>query len=204
MRIIAVSILLTTMLGAHEIPATLEETGWSLPVEGISVRLLSQKQKYRVGENILLRRELQNVSKQRIVLENLDLLPLIHYPNKHPFGADHGYEWTITYQTPDRISRILWAREQVLRKARTLTLVRPGQVEVVEVVGCTNFRDLERKDEPRRLGVPDLQHVHFLGGESGKYILKAAFQADDDAKARSGGWPGRKLESPAIEIEIVE
>src|SRR5262245_42397178 len=58
-------------------PKKQETGGWSQPVDGLRVRLLAPRTRYRVGDAVRLALELQNVSGSPLVIEEPELWPAV-------------------------------------------------------------------------------------------------------------------------------
>jgi hypothetical protein len=64
-------------------------------------------------------------------------------------------------------------------------------------------------ERPSKRGEPSRQEAHFVGAdEPGVYLLKATFARPDadgvEKAADKGAWSGKRLETPAIRVEMVK
>jgi hypothetical protein len=180
-----------------------DRAAWGEAVVGLKARLLSRKTQYRTGEPVHLTLEIVNVSKETLVIEAPELMPLISYPGSHPYRR-RPYPWVITCEVPGRSVCILWAERETLRRVRELVRLRPGEVYRVEIT-ATSHRAREEKEQERRAGELQRETVSFVGADSpGTYLLRAAFATPGAGrKLGEGMWTGRKLQTPAVRIEVV-
>lgn len=182
------------------------QTGaWSAPVEGVRVRLVSEKGDYKAGEALALRLELQNVTERRLLIHEPQLMPLICPPGDHPYGEGHGFPWIISTEPVGRKIHIHWAKQQVQHAASALRVLAPGATHTVLIRGVAR----ERKDvatRMRREGEPQRETVRFVFGRMpGKYDLRATFRAAAGHQPARGDtfWRARSIATPPITIRIV-
>jgi hypothetical protein len=177
---------------------------WGEPVIGLKARLLSRKAHYRVGEPLLLTLEIVNASKGPLVIEGPELMPLISYPNSHPYAGKRPFPWVITCESPGQMAKICWAARQAAEKKREMTLLGPGEVYRVEIT-ATSRQQGEEKDTERRVGEPQRETVAFIWADTpGTYLLTASFAASEDERKEVAGraWAGRKLQTPAVRVDV--
>jgi hypothetical protein len=176
-----------------------EPGGWSQTVDGLRVRLLAPRTRYRVGETVRLVLEIQNVSDKARAIDEPDLSPSIHDPRSAPAG------WSITSERRAdrdelrRDRRLVWVAKKplsgvtLLGAGRTLRIEIDAGRDVIEKARAAREKDEPRKEE---LYYPD-------ASEPGVYDLRAAFTLGSRKEvAHKGGWPGQPLTTPPVRIEL--
>lgn len=181
---------------------------WSKPVEGLRIRLLSAKEKYRVGESLVLTLEVQNVSKGPLLLETPQVMPVISYPGSNPFGKGT-FPWVITCEVPNAATCILWSRRQALRSASDLNRLAPGETLRLRIDTLPMNKEFEA-DRIRKAGEPVRVQAHFVGTNfPAVYLLRTTFRRGDKEAIRDDGtgprhWTGKLLEAPVVRIEVIK
>jgi hypothetical protein len=196
------------MIPAVRTAAPADKAPWGQPAEGIRVRLLSRETKYKVGEPLVLALEIQNVSKAEVSLKEPHLMPVISYPDNHPYGK-HSYTWVITCEIPGGNPCICWDARQELQRVPSRLRLKPGETYRVAVEGVSLRKEFDPERSGKR-GEPQRDMVHFVGAdEPGVYLLKATFaRRDMGLKQKAGGeegtWSAERLETPEIRVEMVK
>ena len=189
------------------IVATVETPAWSEPVAGLRVRFSSAKDRYKVGEDLGLRLEIQNVSQRALAFTPPEFLPIISAPGEHPFDKNHGIPWVVTAKPIDHAICILWAGKETLRRESTLRSLRPGEIHAVEITGVSGRRKegLAKEKEKSRENEPQRETIDFAYGHfSGRYRLQVEYRdrKKEQRKEQSGSWQGKRLLTAPIEILI--
>jgi len=172
-----------------------EPGGWSKPVDGLRVRLLSPQTRYRVGDAVRLVLEIQNVSGSDLAIEE----PHLHGSISGRAAAG----WSIV---GERDGREGCPREAALEKLlesawHNLEAGRTLRIEIAATGG--EAKELKKEllrdeDEPRR------QDLYFPDGDrAGVYVLRVAFTPERGREVvRRGGWGAKSLVSPPVRIEL--
>src|SRR5262245_27386627 len=174
-----------------------DNQGWSKPVDGLRVRLIAHRTRYRAGESVRLLLEIQNVSGSGMTIEEPDLSPIVSA------SAEAG--WSITYSRLGRADRecekiMRMKRESALRKFAAGATLR---VEITTHAGgmlAEKEKKSDSDEEPRR------QDVFFSQVDTpGVYELRATFSPRErrgEVDVKGGRWGKNSLTSPPVRIEI--
>lgn len=197
-------VLLPALLPAAPAPFVREKKpepgGWSKPVDGIRVRLVAPQTRYRVGEEIRLVLEIQNVSGGTLAIEEPELYPLVSRQ------ATPG--WTITSKREGR-HRAREEEDVLLKRLGALRRLAGGATLRVEITakGGEEMKQQEalaEDEEPRR------QELYFPDGDvPGVYQFRVTYSRGPRGKAKvfrdlEEGWNPDLLESPPVRIELVK
>jgi hypothetical protein len=177
-----------------------EPGGWSQTIDGLRVRLLAPRTRYRVGETVRLVLEIQNVSDRQRAIEEPHLSHAIQDPRSAPGG------WAITSER--RADKEGWRRRRgrelwdEAKRSPERTKLPAGQTLRIEIEATDELRYkklVEReKDEPRK---EELYYPDASG--PGVYDLRATFTPETRRRrVREGGWPGQPLTTPPVRIEL--
>jgi hypothetical protein len=176
---------------------------WSKPIDGVRARLVSAKDKYKVGEPIVLKLELENVSDRKRVITEPDLMPVISYPGSHPYEK-HRFTWIITGEVPGRQVAILWATRETVHRTPSLRPLKPGEIHRLEITATAQVKE-RGPNRPKKAGDPQRVNVQFVGGnQPGIYLLRTGHRPQPMERPGADVWESAGIEVPMIQIEIVK
>ncbi len=186
---------------------------WSEPVNGLRARIVSEKAKYVAGEEIHLRLEFQNVSKERKAFEEPGIHPMIYRPDAYPEHPETNTMITAEAVEP-AIPYIVMHRRILISGGRCCRpFMLPNQVFVAPIVAFTcieklraTLRGQQQQLAEAQKGDPIILHKRRVqwehGDRPGRYRLKATYiWGKNYRKGRLVSVVG-KIVMPCIEIEI--
>jgi hypothetical protein len=181
--------------------------GWSKPVDGLRVRLVAQRARYRVGEAVRLTLEIQNVGDSVLVMEDPHLSRSISTPGDSSLG------WAITCERASESGRLDKRLHKVrkeieeLRRMRDLIRLAAGEILRIEIHAEHGKLAEQKMKKLLEDGEPRQEDLRLSDADTpGVYELRATFRRDSRVRevVHKRAWSGKALTSPPVRIELHE